>query len=199
MDSIVGKKAINIFEKELNEDNFILFHSTTIKNAESIMRTGLKMMNNTTITIKPKSDPIFFATYSLKEISPEEAVNVIIEIPIKDIWGSILKGYNIVKWIEKLRKNNKEEYFVRTLLENEEIDNNQVSLFNTKTVLPNYFIKGYVKIKDRKIVDIDKENIDIRKIIFIPNPEAFSNIGLVKQQEVINYYHNKYKKIMNKE
>ena len=31
MDSIVGKKAINIFEKELNEDNFILFHSTTIK------------------------------------------------------------------------------------------------------------------------------------------------------------------------
>lgn len=196
---IVGKKALKMFEKELKKDNFILYHGTSVKNAESIMKTGLKMMRTTAVSIKPDVNPLTFASYAWKDIPVEESVNVIVEIPLKDIWGNILKGYNIKEWIEKLRNNNEEEFFIRTLLEKDENESeDQVSFFDTQSVLPNYFIKGYAKLKDRNSYLIDPNDVDVRKIEFIENPNYFENLGLVKQQQIINYYHDKYQKIMNK-
>lgn len=189
---IKGKNAVDIFSMSLDKDNFILFHGTTAKNAESIMKTGLKMERVTTVTTKPETNPLTFASYAWKDILPRESVNVIVEIPIKKIWGNILKGYDIDNWINKLRESNEEELFTRTLLECEK-DAVQISFFDeVPTILPNYFIRGYVRLDDRNDYYLLPEQVDEDKINFIENDNYFSNLGLVEQQQIINKYRNKY-------
>lgn len=197
MEIIKNRKAIQNFKDMLNKDNFILFHGTNVKNAEIIMKTGLRMERTTTVSVKPTSDPLIFASYAWKDIPVEESANVIVEIPIKEIWSNILKGYDIDSWIEKIRTKDEEEFFTRTLLEKEE-NREQISLFDgMKTILPKHFIRGYTKLIDRDSYLTNPKDVDPKKIEFIENSEYFSNLGLVRQQQIINYYHNKYKKIMS--
>lgn len=178
-----SEKIRQIGEMLLSESDIVAKHGTSIKNAMSILKTGLNYYR-TTMVVQEIPSVVGLCTYGWKENAIGDAANVVVSAPksfFKDLHGWDEQEYN--DWVEYIKERKSQELVFMSL---SNVEFGMLGSFKAK--LPKEFVRGCFIYTDGKNTYSFSNNMEkaMDYLTYVDNPSFYENLSPKEKEEFVS-------------